>query len=208
MYKLYTVWSDENSRKKVSARLYRDTFNIKFNLGFGVLRSDTCCICDRGSEGVAQHRSRAESAFSAMKHDRKQAVKNEGIMYVTFDMQKTLPLHKLSTSISFYLRQLWLYNIGIHMVMKNETRAYFNLWSEDEAGRGCEEVGSALLAFLDNSDFGGNLIAWSDSCCGQNKNFFIICLWQYLVAKHRFDVIDHKFPELGHSYIGSDRHFA
>jgi len=36
MYKLYTVWSDENSRKKVSARLYRDTFYIKFNLGFGM----------------------------------------------------------------------------------------------------------------------------------------------------------------------------
>lgn len=88
MYKLYTVWSKENSRKKVSARLYRDIFNTKFNLGFGVLRSDTCCICDRGSEGVAQHRSRAESAFSAMKHHRKQAVENKGIMYVTFDMQK------------------------------------------------------------------------------------------------------------------------
>lgn len=53
-----------------------------------------------------------------------------------------------------------------------------------------------------------HLIAWSDSCGGQNKNFFIIAFWQYVLSTGRFDVIEHKFPEVGHSYMDSDRDFA
>jgi len=209
MYRLYGVWCDERGKKKVSGRLYRDIFTTEFNLGFGVPRSDTCSICDKGSEDVVQHKLQADEAFAAMNKDRKYASHNDGFLYLTFDLQKTLPLPKLSTSVSFYLRQLWLYDLGIHVLSKKESRAIFNLWTEDEAGRGCEEVGSALLAFLDTADFvGGHLVAWSDSCCGQNKNFFIICIWQYLIAKRRFDIVDHKFPVPGHSFLDSDRDFA
>lgn len=90
-----------------------------------------------------------------------------------------------------------------------ERRAYFHIWSEDEAGRGCDEVGSSILAFLEASEIkGGQLIAWSDSCSRQNKNFYILCLWQYLIVTKRFDKSHHKFPEPGHSYMDSDRDFA
>jgi len=41
-----------------------------------------------------------------MKEDRKVAAEHDNIAYITFDMQKTLPLPKLSTSVAFYLRQL------------------------------------------------------------------------------------------------------
>jgi len=52
------------------------------------------------------------------------------------------------------------------------------------------------------------LVAWCDSCAGQNKNFFIICLWQYLILMKSFCSIEQKFPEPGHSYLDSDRDFA
>lgn len=70
-------------------------------------------------------------------------------------MQKTLPLPKLSTSAAFYLRQLWLYNLGIHLVKKDDSRAYFQIWTEDEGQRGCEEVGSGLLAFVEAANLRG-----------------------------------------------------
>ena len=54
----------------------------------------------------------------------------------------------------------------------------------------------------------GTLIAWSDSCSGQNKNFQLICFWQYLIKKKRFHSIQHKFPEPGHSFLDSDRDFG
>lgn len=53
-----------------------------------------------------------------------------------------------------------------------------------------------------------HLIIWSDSCAGQNKNFTMICLYQLLILNGTFKVIDHKYPEVGHSYLGSDRNFG
>ena len=144
-----------------------------------------------------------------MNHDRTLAAEDDDIAYITFDMQKTLPLPKLSTSIAFYLRQLWLYNLGIHLVTKSDNRAYFNIWTEDIAGRGSDEIGSILLAFFDAVPItASRLVAWSDSCAGQNKNFYILCIWQYLIAQRKFQMIEHKFPESGHSYMDSDRDFA
>ena len=52
------------------------------------------------------------------------------------------------------------------------------------------------------------LVAWSDSCSGQNKNFGIICLWQYLLLNNYFQTIEHKYPEPGHSYLDSERDFG
>jgi len=210
MYKLYQQWCLERRIKSVSSRLYRDIFNKSFNLGFGLPKSDTCSTCDAaGSTDVEAHKLRAEQAMSAMKEDRKVAAEHDNIAYITFDMQKTLPLPKLSTSVAFYLRQLWLYNVGIHLVTKSEKQAYFNIWTEDIAGRGSDEVGSTLLAFFDAAHItASRLVAWSDSCSGQNKNFYILCIWQYLIGRRKFEIIDHKFPESGHSYMDSDRDFA
>jgi len=36
----------------------------------------------------------------------------------------------------------------------------------------------------------------------------MVCLWQYLIATKRYTIIDHKFPEPGHSFLDSDRDFA
>jgi len=65
------------------------------------------------------------------------------------------------------------------MVNNGTIQVHFKIWTENEAGRGCEEVANALVSFLESSAVSGcHLIAWSDSCAGQNKNFAVICLWQ------------------------------
>jgi len=70
-------------------------------------------------------------------------------------------------------------------------------------------MASSIVAFIDAADLStGHLIAWSDSCSGQNKNFYLLCLWQLLIKNGRFTTIDHKFPESGHSYMDSDRDFG
>jgi len=136
-----------------------------------------------------------------MSDDKKMAKAVTDVHYVTFDMQKTLPLPKLSTSSVFLLRHIWLYNLGVHYVSGSVDKPFFHIWTKMEAMCGCEEVCSALLVFLNVANIsGGSLVAWSDSCCGQNKNFYVMSLWQYLIKKGRFDRIDHKFPVPGHSY--------
>ena len=49
------------------------------------------------------------------------------------------------------------------------------------------EVCSSLLTFLNVNEIGNEgkkLVAWSDSCGDQIKNFLMICFWQQLGAKH------------------------
>ena len=59
---------------------------------------------------------------------------------------------------------------------------------------------SSLLVFFDLEELCGawSLIAWSDSCAGQSKNFYMIAFWQTLLALERFLKIEHKFPEVGY----------
>ena len=86
---------------------------------------------------------------------------------------------------------------------------YFQIWTENEGKRGVNEVCASLLTFLDVSNAScRKLTAWSDSCGGQNKNFGMLCFWQYMILTERFDYIEHKFPEPGHTYLDSDRDFG
>ena len=45
-----------------------------------------------------------------------------------------------------------------------------NVWLENQGVRRCGEVMSALLAFFESPEIvGSELVAWSNSCSGQNK---------------------------------------
>jgi len=211
MYKEYANQCQVDNRRAVSGSMYRYIFN-DFNLGFGSPRSDTCSRCETltQSDELKLHKLKAEAAFEQQRLDRADARTGQSV-YITFDMEKTLPLPKLSVGEAFYLRQLWLYNTGIHLVHKKRQHAYFQIWTEDQGHRGVNEIGSSLLTFFDVAKVGGpdqKLIAWSDSCSGQNKNFGIISFWQYLILTKRFKSVEHKFPEPGHTYLDSDRDFG
>jgi len=115
--------------------------------------------------------------------------------------------------IAFYLRQLWFYNAGVHKLRDDKNQAYFHVWTENQAARGCEELGSRLSAFIEESGIGNSgspchLIAWIDSCAGQNKNFIVVYVWQFQMLKKIVITIDHKFLEPEHSFLNSDRDFA
>ena len=36
----------------------------------------------------------------------------------------------------------------VHLTSSRPNETYFQIWTDDEAGRGCDEVGSAIIAFL------------------------------------------------------------
>lgn len=97
------------------------------------------------------------------------------------------------------------------MVTTEGYQSVMQTWTEDIAGRGSTKIGSCLWNFVqtfENLKTKRNLVVWSDSCAGQNKNFQIICLYQLMILKGIFQVIDHRFPEVGHTYLDSDRDFG
>ena len=79
----------------------------------------------------------------------------------------------------------------------------------DRTRRGANEIGSCLLHFLKekaeetNSD-DLELVLYSDNCCGQQKNKFIITLYLYAVANLKINAITHKFLVSGHSQNEGD----
>lgn len=90
-------------------------------------------------------------------------------------------------------------------------KTVFCTWTEDLACRGSSEISSCLLRTIEVElalKQKNHLIIWTDSCAGQNKNFLMLCIYQYLIQKNIFKIIDHKFPEVGHSYLDSDRDFG
>jgi hypothetical protein len=68
---------------------------------------------------------------------------------------------------------------------------------------------SCILKFVSNlSPQVRNLILYSDSCCGQNKNFTAIAVFSYLVQNGHFDSVEQKFLVSGHTFMPCDRDFG
>lgn len=85
------------------------------------------------------------------------------------------------------------------------------LWHEAQASRGSHEIGSCILKHIVTTNpTSTHLIAYSDSCGGQNRNVFILSLWLHIVSsdQYSFTTIDHKFMVVGHSYLPNDRDFG
>lgn len=77
------------------------------------------------------HLCKAEAAREALKADRESASEDKNVS--TFDLQKALPFPKLSTSVAYYKRNLYVYNFGIHSF--NNATGYMYAWDEiDGAG--------------------------------------------------------------------------
>jgi len=104
---------------------------------------------------------------------------------------------------------LWTYNLGIHNGKTG--KACMHMHYEGIALRGSQEVGSCLLKNLRemNTD-ARQLILFSDSCGGQNRNINITCLLLYIVSRSEFSFtqIDQKFMVPGHLYLPNDRDFG
>lgn len=153
IYRLYRAATET----PVSMSVYKRIFYKEFNLRFKPLKKDTCKKCDlykrkieNADEATRQmleewhnfHLDKADSLTKQMKKDLKDAETNEKLETLTYDMQKTLPLPRLTTSIAYYKRQLNFYNLGIHVGSSNE--GIFNVWQENEASKGTQEVRSII----------------------------------------------------------------
>ena len=224
MHQLYMQKCDEIGYPPVSESVYRSIFCANFNLSFGSPKTDTCKTCDelrRRIEDVSDehskstlrleltsHQMKAEDGYTRLREDTALAQSApHNYHMITFDAQQNLPTPHMHTSLVFYLRQLWVYNIGIHNCGAGD--ATMCMWPENVAKKGSDEVASCLLRYFNLlTTRPGHLLAYSDSCAGQNKSFYTVCFWVYLVLHGYFSMVDHKFLTPGHTFLPSDRDFG
>jgi len=72
------------------------------------------------------HLRKAELARDAYKTDT--SCTEEDRQCIVFDLHKTLPTPHLNTNKFYYMRQLWTYNLAIHVTTSDH--AYMHMWDE------------------------------------------------------------------------------
>lgn len=221
MYKLYQEFCAEKGVQPEKESYYRHIFNTQFNLRFHRPLTDTCGVCDKlqniidhGEDDEARrcaatekevHLRRAEAVKTAKNSFRD--LQDETHVAVCFDLQKMLPTPALHTSKAYYLRQLWTYNFCIHNIKSGV--GYMFVWHEGQASRGCQEIASCLLKFIQSlPEHVTQITAFSDNCGGQNKSKIIVKFWLYIIAKTQIKTVHHRFLISGHSFNECDKNFG
>ena len=224
MYTMYKQECLESGTPYASEWVYREIFNTQFNLSFKTPQKDTCKTCDilkiqleanveNEEETVSlqdqlnEHRQRAERIRNNLKESIKMS--NKQTKVITFDLQKTLQLPFLRTNEAYYCRQLNLYNFGVHSYP--EDTGVMHLWTENQGKRGSEEISSCLDEyFKENIDeHVTKIIAYSDACGGQNRNFNVARHMVYTVnTLKNVKEIEVNFMESGHSFLPNDTDFS
>ena len=190
-------------------------------------KTDTCKTCDSYKVKIDAekddreratllgqwdlHKRKAERAYQQLREDIALSQSDTNHELLSFDLEQSLPTPVLTTNVVYYKRQLWTYNLGIHDGRTGS--ACMHTWHEGIASRGSNEIASCLLKHLKENvtnTEAENLVLYSDSCGGQNRNIYMVCALLYIVssADFPFTQIDHKFMVPGHSYLPNDRDFG
>lgn len=211
------------ANEKVKETYYRHVFTTKFNLSNKPPKTDTCATCDWFHAAISEANDATEKAESERKlkvhKDEAEAGQNlmremsqdndEETRVICLDLQQTQPLPRLSTSVTYYRRKMWLYNLCIHDMKRNKSKFY--VWDEVTGGRGSVEVVSCLGQWI-SDEYAANafekLVIFSDNCGGQNKNINFIMFLLRELHSSRLSSIVHYYLVPGHSYMACDRAFG
>jgi hypothetical protein len=226
MYDLFVEKCTLVKKIPVKEKFFYQVFSSKFNLHFKPPKKDTCRICD-GLELKIQaaittnnvenkekltieknlHLCKAEKARECLRKDKEKA--SADVYVATFDLQKALPFPKLATSVAYYKRNMYVYNLGIHNF--NSNVGYMNVWNETEGGRGSQDIASSLVKHIkEHAKNSKHVILYSDSCTGQNRNIKMALSLLQLTQDTgtSINTIDHKFLVSGHSFLPNDADFG
>lgn len=156
-----------------------------------------------------EHQEEARVRYEEKKKDKLQSTNSDtrGTKVIMLYLQKCLPTPLLSNNQSFYSLKLWTYNLTIYDA--TEKRSYSMVWNEHEAGRGGNEISSALMKWaemhLKDIQSCDHLIIWTDNCPSRNRNSIMMVSYIYLLKLCPYlKVVEHKFLLRGHTHMEVD----
>lgn len=215
MYELYS----ESHENPVSYTKYRQIF-LTMGIKMKKPKTDCCNKCEifkmkinsaqdeteKEQQKLMQekHHKEADDAYKAKAADKAIAKGVPSLKVLTFDLQKCLPTPNLETSVSFYKRLLWTYNLTVHDCISGQPICM--MWHEGIAKRGGNEIASCILQYLKSiRNECRHIILYSDSCAGQNKNAFVSTMFStFMQSESTIHTIDHKFLVPGHTHMECD----
>jgi len=212
MYDMYKVECAKKDLTPLKISMYRKLFNTEYNISFYQPKKDRCDQCEHmkkskdnnlADEQLERKYNEHVSDKMCTKSEREldRSEKNQAV--ICFDLENVISLPRAEVKKNFYRRKLNSYNLTAHCSI--DKGAYNAIWNEAEAGRGANEIASALVTILcairqKHPDI-RSYILWSDSCVPQNRNSVMCYALKRFMLDNDVNVITQKFCCPGHSSI-------
>jgi len=120
-----------------------------------------------------------DDAYSFKRLDKEKSKLDSTNICIAFDLQQCLPTPFLETSVAFYKRLYWTFNLTTHNLASEQAFCY--LWHEEVARRGGSEIASCVFKDLMKlPDTIKTVTLYSDYCTGQNKNSHVVSMYSLL----------------------------
>ena len=213
MHNLYLAeCQKEGVKDHVSVTTYKDILNSQ-NIKIHQPKKDQCKICVKYTRSNPEEKERLEASQETHINNNKKVMElklayktrgkeDKSLLVFNFDLEAVLytPCDKVSTI--YYMRKLCTYNSTAFNLVTKTGQCY--IWDESEGKRGSNEIGTTIHRYLEQFD-GEEVVMFSDTCGGQNRNQYIAALLLYIVTNHRsIKSIDYIFMVQGHSHMEVD----
>ena len=223
LHKMYQ--SSVSDQYKVKFPMFYKIFVKEFNISFSTPAIDVCSTCTQLRNKIMSsedgrmkqqlmtemrlHKLRASAFYNLLRETREVGDSTS----FCFDLQQVQPLPKTPIQQAYYSRQIGFYCFCcVPLDCRNPT---FYTWSEEQAGRGSNEIGSAILDYLKNLQYEGKqpkkITMFCDGCTGQNKNNHLLhalLYWLTNKSPRHISELEVIFPVRGHSFLPADRIFG
>ncbi|XP_047513909.1 uncharacterized protein LOC125055490 [Pieris napi] len=216
LYRDYKNLREQNNLPPASASTFSRIFNEEFNISFYVPKKDQCDLCESYKNADGEDNARLSENYENHLKEKglarleKEADKNnKNVVVAVYDLQAVMQVPKGQVSLFFYKSRINCLNLTVSDLNAKDVVCFF--WDETEAKRGANEIGSCVLAYIElilaksdpNNDV--DIIFYSDNCCGQQKNKYLLSVYAYAVNNMlRVNSITHKFLIRGHSQNEGD----
>lgn len=195
-------------------QIYYNIFTKEYNISFWSPKKDQCedCAAYNNAEDKEPLKTKYDSHLEEKDLVRKEKDfdkenSNGKSITAVYDLQAVMPCPRGDVSNFYYISKLNVLNFTIYELGSKDVNCY--VWHEGEGARGVNEIGSCVLSYLrslqDKTKDDFEVIFYSDNCCGQQKNKYMIAMYIYAVTNlENLTSITHKFLIKGHSQNEGD----
>ncbi|KAK3913053.1 Zinc finger protein jing-like protein [Frankliniella fusca] len=151
------------------------------------------------------HHRKAEEACAIKRKLKKEALVNDNMRVLVYDLEQCLPTPMLRCGESYYTRHLNTFNLTVYDTKTKKTFCY--MWHEGEGGRSANAIASCLLRHILQHVPDGveRLVLFSDACTSQNRNSHISSMYFVAFQEHAsLKTVEHMFLVPGHTHMEPD----
>lgn len=210
LHRDYLKERKESNLAGISYCQYRAIFK-SYNLSFFTPKKDQCDVCliyQNTKQNTVEYENHIlEKDLSRLEKENDKKTTDSTVVAV-YDLQAVLSCPQGEASSYYYISKLAVYNLTIAELKGDKTVNCYT-WDETQGKRGVIEIGSCVLKYLqhlnDKADCSIDVVFYSDNCCGQQKNNFMMAMYKYAVATLKnIKTITHKFLVKGHTQNEGD----